>query len=148
MKTWHFGFNRLNDLPEILIQGHERAYLSWLFSNRMVRVWRLDPAALDEYVRVLSAPGGARTSFAYYRQAFNEQGKVQMQAWLAHKLPMPVLALGAGRGFGDKFPKIMQVLATNVHTGVFEGCGHFLAEECPNEFAHAVLAFWKEVPVS
>ena len=28
VKTWHFAFNRLDDLPEILIQGREREFLS------------------------------------------------------------------------------------------------------------------------
>src|SRR5271166_6861708 len=31
LKTWQFGFNRLNDLPEMLVQGHEREYLTWIF---------------------------------------------------------------------------------------------------------------------
>ena len=27
-----------------------------------------------------------------------------------------------------------------------EGCGHFLPEECPDELAAAILAFWREAP--
>lgn len=74
VKLWHFGFNRLNDLPEILVEGHERAYLTWLFANKSIRSWTIDPAALDEYVKVFSAPGAARAGFEYYRQAFSDDG--------------------------------------------------------------------------
>ncbi len=63
VKTWHFGFNRLDDLPEILVQGHERAYLTWLFANKSMRGWQFDSSAIDEYVRVFSAPGAARAGF-------------------------------------------------------------------------------------
>src|SRR4029077_13148336 len=31
LKSWQFAFNRLSDLPEILVQGRERAYLAWIF---------------------------------------------------------------------------------------------------------------------
>ena len=34
LKTWQFAFNRLNDLPEMLIQGRERAYLAWIFATK------------------------------------------------------------------------------------------------------------------
>jgi pimeloyl-ACP methyl ester carboxylesterase len=95
VRSWHFGFNRLNDLPETLVQGHERAYLAWLFANKSVRGWTIDPTALDEYVRVFSAPGAARAGFDYYREAFNASGMTQMKTRVAHKLPMPVLTLGA-----------------------------------------------------
>ena len=29
VRTWHFAFNRLADLPEILIQGRERSFVSF-----------------------------------------------------------------------------------------------------------------------
>ena len=52
MRSWHFAFNRLPDLPEMLVQGHERAYLSWLFAQKSVKGYVFTPDALDEYVRV------------------------------------------------------------------------------------------------
>jgi pimeloyl-ACP methyl ester carboxylesterase len=36
VKTWHFAFNRLDDLPETLIRGHEREFLTWLFQAKAV----------------------------------------------------------------------------------------------------------------
>src|SRR5262249_4876897 len=37
LKSWQFAFNRLDDLPEMLVQGHERAYLAWIFVTKSTR---------------------------------------------------------------------------------------------------------------
>jgi pimeloyl-ACP methyl ester carboxylesterase len=37
LKSWQFAFNRLDDLPEILVQGHERAFLEWIFATKSAR---------------------------------------------------------------------------------------------------------------
>jgi pimeloyl-ACP methyl ester carboxylesterase len=63
---WHFGFHQEADLPELLLAGREREYLS--FHRRYA--W--NPAAIteediDEYVRAYSSLGGMRAGFAYYR---------------------------------------------------------------------------------
>jgi pimeloyl-ACP methyl ester carboxylesterase len=63
LKAWQFAFNRLNDLPEMLIQGREREYLAWIFSTKSTRSYAIDPAALDEYTRQYSAPGAMRAGF-------------------------------------------------------------------------------------
>jgi pimeloyl-ACP methyl ester carboxylesterase len=147
VKSWHFGFNRLNDLPEMLVQGHERSYLSWLFSNKSLRSWRIDDATLDEYVRVFSTPGAARAGFEYYRQAFNEDGIAQGKVRTARKLQMPVFTLAGSGGLGANMLKNVQPLAENVSGAIIEGCGHYLPEECDIEYVRAVQAFWNTAPV-
>jgi pimeloyl-ACP methyl ester carboxylesterase len=37
VKTWHVAFNRLDDLPEVLLQRRERAFLTWLFRAKSIR---------------------------------------------------------------------------------------------------------------
>src|SRR5271165_7100312 len=37
LKSWQFAFNRLNDLPEMLIQGREGEYLAWIFATKSTR---------------------------------------------------------------------------------------------------------------
>jgi hypothetical protein len=34
VKTWHLAFNRLDDLPEILLQGREREFLTCCSGRR------------------------------------------------------------------------------------------------------------------
>jgi pimeloyl-ACP methyl ester carboxylesterase len=145
LKSWQFAFNRLDDLPEILVQGRERAYLTWLFATKTTRAYAIEPAALDEYVRVFSAPGTARAGFAWYRAAFSPEGLAQAKARAARRLPMPVLALGGRDGVGDSLRATVATIGDRVTGGAIgDGCGHFLPSECPDELTAAILAFWRE----
>lgn len=147
LKSWQFPFNRLIDLPEILVQGHERDYLSWIFATKSTRAYAIEPAALDEYVRVFAAPGGARAGFDWYRAAFSPEGLAQAKLRATRRLPMPVLALGGKDGVGDGLRATVATLGDHVTGGgIGEGCGHFLPEECPEELTAAILAFWRETP--
>ncbi|MGH6821128.1 MAG: alpha/beta fold hydrolase, partial [Methylocella sp.] len=145
LRIWHFGFNRLNDLPEILVKGHERAYLAWFFNNKTLHKGAIDDA-LDEYARLFSNPDNVRASFDYYRDSFDETGLAQGKAEAARRLTMPVLALGGEGGVGEAMLKTLQPLSDNVHGGVLTGCGHYLPEECPDELTQAILEFWKTNP--
>lgn len=142
LRTWQFSFNRLEDLPETLVQGRERAYLAFLFDTKTVRRWKIDPATLDQYVREYSAPGTLRAGFAYYRTNYGEAGLAQARARAAKRLVMPVLAIGGSGGLRDVLHKTMQPLANDVQGAVLDDCGHFLPEECPDEFVRAVTGFW------
>jgi len=144
VKSWHFGFNRLSDLPEMLVEGHERAYLTWLFANKSVRAWMIDPAALDEYVRVFSAPGAARAGFEYYRQAFSDEGLAQAKLRMSAKLEMPILTIAGAGSLGPAMEKNTNPLGSKVRGVVLDGCGHYVLEECGGEFAKAVTEFWSE----
>jgi pimeloyl-ACP methyl ester carboxylesterase len=144
-KSWQFAFNRLDDLPEILVQGHERAYLAWIFETKTTRNYAIEPAALDEYVRVFSEPGAARASFAWYRAALSPEGFAQAKARAAQRLQMPVLALGGRDGVGDALHATIATLGDHVTGGAIgDGCGHFLPEECPDQLATAIVTFWHE----
>ena len=132
VKSWHFTFNRLDDLPEILVQGHEREYLTWIFMNKLTKTWAITPADLDEYVRIFKEPGAVRASFSYYRAAFSPEGLAQSHAWAQHKLEMPVLAVGSENGVGDILFQTLRPVAVDVTGAIAKGCGHFVHEECPD----------------
>jgi pimeloyl-ACP methyl ester carboxylesterase len=150
LKAWQFAFNRLNDLPEILVQGREREYLTWLFATKSFRPYAIEPAALDEYVRQYSVPGAMRAGFAWYRANFDAEGLAQAKARAAKRLTMPVLALGGSEGVGDALRATVATIGDRVHGGMIAGkaigCGHFLPEECPDELTEAVLKFWQSMP--
>jgi pimeloyl-ACP methyl ester carboxylesterase len=75
VKTWQLAFNRLDDLPEILLQGREREFLTWLFRAKSTRPWTITPADLDEYVRINAAPGATRAALSYYRHNLTPEGR-------------------------------------------------------------------------
>jgi pimeloyl-ACP methyl ester carboxylesterase len=150
LKSWQFAFNRLNDLPEMLIQGREQAYLAWIFATKSFRSYAIDAAALEEYTRQYSAPGAMRAGFAWYRANFDADGLAQAKARAAKRLTMPVLALGGSEGVGDALRPTVATIADHVQggpiAGATTGCGHFLPEECPDELTDSVLKFWQSTP--
>jgi pimeloyl-ACP methyl ester carboxylesterase len=143
LKSWQFAFNRLNDLPETLVEGHERAYLIWIFATKSTRSYAIDSAAIDEYTRQYSAPGAMRAGFDWYRANFDDAGLAQAKARAAKRLTMPVLALGGSDGVGDALRATIASSGDHVQGGsIGPDCGHFLAEECPDELTEAILKFW------
>ncbi len=133
---WWFHFHQTPDVPEALVQGKEMEYLSWFYHNLAYLPSAITQEAINEYVRVYSAPGGMRAGFEYYR-AFQEDA-MQNQNYSQTKLPMPVLALGAAYipvlGGNITMPTIvygMQQLAENVQGITVPNSGHFIAEEQP-----------------
>lgn len=60
------------------------------------------------------------------------------------RLEMPVLALGGAMGFRNGVLRACRKLANDVRGGVIEGCGHWIAEEQPEELTRVLLAFFEE----
>jgi pimeloyl-ACP methyl ester carboxylesterase len=144
VKTWHLAFNRLDDLPEILLQGRERELLAWLFRNKSVRPWTITPADLGEYVRVNAAPGATRAALSYQRHTLGSEGITHTRERAERKLAMPVLAVGAESGGGSTMLDTMRLVANDVRGAVFADCGHYVAEEAPRAVAEQIISFMGE----
>jgi pimeloyl-ACP methyl ester carboxylesterase len=141
VRTWHFAFNRLDDLPEILLYGRELQFLTWLFKAKSTRPWTITPADLDEYVRVNAAPGATRAALSYYRHMLSPEGIAHSRERAERKLAMPVQAFGADGGVGAILIDTMRLVATDVRGGVFAGCGHYMPEEAPRAVAEHIIRF-------
>jgi pimeloyl-ACP methyl ester carboxylesterase len=142
-KYGRFLFNRTFDLPEALVEGKERMYLSWLYHNLANNPSAIAQTDIDEFLSHYSAPGGMRDEFNYSR-AFPE-GAIQNET----KLTMPVLALGAGfiPGFGGNVTINyalygMHALAQNV-TGIRVALSvHWIPEEQPEFVVDQLFKFF------
>jgi pimeloyl-ACP methyl ester carboxylesterase len=95
--SWHFGFNRLPDLPEMLVAGRERLFLNWLFDHKSTRPDVIDAVAREHYTRSFSAPGAAKAGFEYYRALLSTHGLRRMKECLAQPLAMPGVHKGDNR---------------------------------------------------
>ena len=136
---WWAQFHMVRDIPEMLVEGHEREYLSWFYR------FTCNPAAItkediDEYVSHYSAPGGMRAGFEYYRALFDDVK--QNKEYSKVKLPMPVLALGGKCSFGIAALESMRLLATNVSGGIVPDSGHWIPEERPSFLTEQLFAFF------
>jgi len=144
VKTWHFPFNTLPDLPEALITGREEIYMRWLFENKAHFPGAVSVEDLAVYTRAYQQPGAMSAGFAYYRAIFESVRQNRESA--KTKLAMPVLALGGESGVGAGMLKTMQAVALNVRGNVIHGCGHYIPDEKPHEFASEVLSFLDDLP--
>jgi len=140
--TWHLTFHGVRDLPEAIIEGRERTYLSWFYRTAAYNPGAITEAEIDEYVRCYSAPGGLRAGFEYYRAIPTdiEHNKENAKT----RLKMPVLALGGDRGFGQAPLFSMRELADDVRGGVIENCGHWIVEEQTEYLTKQLLAFFEQ----
>jgi pimeloyl-ACP methyl ester carboxylesterase len=137
---WHLAFHSVRDLPEALVQGRERLYLSWFYRMGAYNPVAISEADIDEYVRCYSAPGALRAGFEYYRAIFTDIDHNKENA--KTKLKMPVLALGGERGLSSAPLKCMQELAEDVRGGVVERCGHWIPEERPDYLLEQLFEFF------
>lgn len=143
-RQWHFYFNRVEGLPEVLIQGREREFLSWFFGPvKLARTWAIDSDAFEEYLRVFLRPGAVRAGLNYYREVFSERGRASSAIRRERPLPMPILTLGGSYADADNLHQTMMQFSSNVSNRVFEGIGHHVTEECPEEMTAAILEFWR-----
>lgn len=136
LRSWHFAFNQLTDLPEALIEGKERVYLEWLFNSF---AYRTTDVAVDEYIRAYSKPGAMRAGFAYYRAIALtvEQNKKHALT----PLKMPVLTIGGEFARAGGLKDMLAPVANDVAASVIPGAGHYPQEEAPEEMLKALLAF-------
>jgi pimeloyl-ACP methyl ester carboxylesterase len=142
-KRWHHAFHMTPELPELLVQGREREYLSWFYREFSWRQGAIGEADIDEYVRHYAQPGALRAGFAYYRNIPRDVADNRALLASGFRLQMPVLALGGARtearGRAGEPLESLRAIATDVRGGVVPDCGHFIPEEQPELLARQLL---------
>lgn len=136
---WHFIFQRVPELPEALLVGHERRVISW-FSTRMTR-HRADvvhtEADLDEYERAYARPTTLAGMLEYYRAV---PANAALAARCTGPLPLRVLAVAGALSGSLELPAAMAERAPHLTSIVLEDTGHYVPEERPVELAAAIAA--------
>jgi pimeloyl-ACP methyl ester carboxylesterase len=119
------------DVPERLIVGKEREFLTWFYDTKSAIQGAVSPASVDEFLRTFSGREGILGSMGVYRAAFTtmEQTAVVKTA----KVQVPVIAVGGSNSRGDQIREMISMVAANVSGVVVPNCGHFIPEEKPQE---------------
>ncbi|MCP1675726.1 pimeloyl-ACP methyl ester carboxylesterase [Natronocella acetinitrilica] len=145
-KRWHHAFHMTPDLPEALIQGRERVYLSWFLRAFSFRQDAISHEDIDEYVRAYSQPGALRAGFSYYRNIPRNVAANKALLDSGLRLKMPVLALGGEKaeshGRGGEPAESLKLIADDVTGGAIPDCGHCIPEEQPRELARRLREFF------
>jgi pimeloyl-ACP methyl ester carboxylesterase len=147
---WWFAFHQVPNLPEAIVKGHEREYLSWFYKGLAFNPNAVTETDIDEFVRKYSAPDAMRAGFEYYR-AFNEDAEQNRALVNKSKLQKPVLVLA-----GDYYPMFggdvpgnpvlngVMPLAENVSGTVVPLSGHWIPEEQPQFVIDQLAKFFHE----
>ena len=137
-RLWHLAFNRLEEVNEQLVKGREDIYFGWQFATKAAR--KLPGYAVRYYVHTLaSIPGALRGSFGWYRALDTTIGQNEQRK--TRRLALPVLAIGGSASGGEGVGNTMRLAADDVQSLVIPGCGHWVAEEAPEEMLAALTAF-------
>jgi pimeloyl-ACP methyl ester carboxylesterase len=135
-KLWHIAFNRAGEIAEQLVQGREAIFFGYEFA---VQGGQVPDAAIDYYVKGLSAPGALPGSLGFYR-AWDET-MAQNGERAARKLAMPVLGIGGEASWGAAVAGALSAVAEDVETLVVPGTGHWVAEAAPEALLAALSEF-------
>ncbi|GAB2612975.1 alpha/beta hydrolase [Streptomyces capparidis] len=140
---WHWLFHLQPDLPELLVGGNVRAYLEFFFERWSHDRHGLPPESVDAYVRAFSRPGALRAGFDDYRAQDEDVALDEADFAAGRRVQAPVLAVWGSSSLAARLPveEIWRAYAADV-TGVeIPECGHFIAEERPEQLAAHLLAF-------
>ena len=138
-RLWHLAFNQLTKVNEQLVTGREEIFFGAEF-DASAGTNKLPGEAVRYYIDTLAAsPDHLRGSFGFYRaipatSAQNEQRKTR-------RLTLPVLAIGGEESSGEGPGMTMKLAADNVQTLVLAGCGHWVAEQAPEQLLVALTTF-------
>jgi pimeloyl-ACP methyl ester carboxylesterase len=138
-KIWQFYFHAITGMPEFLIAGKEKEYLSWYFTKKTTVKDAISEEDMAVYVDAYTGKERLRNGFDYYR-AFPESAN-QNKSY-QHKLHIPILAIGGDDAQGLNMGRAMQKIAgKEIQSVSIPGCGHYIVEEHPGKFLTLALEF-------
>jgi pimeloyl-ACP methyl ester carboxylesterase len=137
---WHFNFRGPD--AERLVAGRERIYLDRFYNELSADPKKIDEATRNHYAVLYARPDAIHDAFEQFH-AFSTDATDNKALLAKGKLKMPVLALGAGKSFGEGMGVELKFAAANVTTGIVPDSGHWIMEENPQATANLVLDFLK-----
>jgi pimeloyl-ACP methyl ester carboxylesterase len=133
------------DVPERLVVGNERAFLTWFYERSTFDPNSIDPETVDEVLRSFSGREGVLGAMGVYRAAFITIEQTTPLAGIGHQVTVPVVALGGEKGLGGKVGEMVKAVAQHVEQYIIPNCGHFVPEECPDEIISHIAAMTAKV---
>ncbi|MFI7544681.1 alpha/beta fold hydrolase [Actinoplanes sp. NPDC049599] len=138
--AWHIGVLAAPGIPELLLTGREKEFLSRYAFPSMTAVPRaiLD-TDIEEFSRGYARPDGWRGAAGLYRSMLREGPEIRELAE-SPGLNQPVLAVGAGGGTFTH-ATMSQAASTAISSVQLDGVGHYVALEAPEQLTEAILSF-------
>jgi pimeloyl-ACP methyl ester carboxylesterase len=122
-----------------LVTGREAIFFGAEYAAS-ARTNKLPDDTVGYYVDILAAdPDALHGSFQFYRAIHTTIAQNQQRK--ERRLTLPVLAIGGAESSGDVVADSMQLVADDVQGLVIPGCGHWVAEQAPEELLAVLTAF-------
>jgi pimeloyl-ACP methyl ester carboxylesterase len=135
---WHLAFNQLPKINEQLVTGREEIFFGAEF-DASAGTHKLPDDAVRYYIDTLKDPDHLRGSFEFYRAI--PATTAQNQKRKERRLTLPVLAIGGAESSGEGVGNTMKLAADDVQTMVLADCGHWVAEQDPEQLLAALTTF-------
>lgn len=143
---WWWSFAFATDIPQRLVLGHEREFLTWFYEMATHdRGASIEETAITEYLRTFSGTAGILGAFGMYREVFASIGQTEKFESVFSKISTPVLALGGELALGKLVQPMLEAVASNVKGSIIPNCGHFIQEERPDELLNLFKNFISEI---
>ncbi len=128
---WWWILPLANDVPQRLIVGNERAFLTWFYEFATADPSAFTLEAVNEYLRTFSGTAGVLGALGLYRTAFETIALTEPLT--KDKVKVPIAAFGGDKSLGGKVKQMMEMVADDVTGGEISNCGHFIPEEAPDQ---------------
>ncbi len=142
---WWFGFHDVPQLPEQLVDGLQRTYLSWFYNNLVQPPNQLSPTAVAEYIRTYCKPSVLHGGFELYRTEGVD--RADNSALTQDKLSLPILIMSPIRS-SDQNAEEQQLISGiapmadgPITVDLVPQSGHFVPEENPGFVTEHLSAF-------
>jgi pimeloyl-ACP methyl ester carboxylesterase len=135
---WHLAFNQLPTINEQLVTGREDIFFGAEF-DASAGTHKLPGDAVRYYIDILKDPDHLRGSFEFYRAIPTTTAQNQKRE--ERRLTLPVLAIGGAESSGEGVGNTMRLAADDVQTVILADCGHWVAEQAPEQLLAALTTF-------
>jgi len=141
---FHFIFHSVPDLPEALIAGKERLYVSHFLNKITYNFDAFSDADIDFYATAYAQPGAMRCAFGVYRVFETDAAENKKRVAEHGKCGVRTLILTGEHSRHRDEAREMALEVTQedaLAVEVVEEASHYLVEENPEGFADVVLRF-------
>lgn len=139
---WHFNFNRTIGINEDLVRDREDVYFGYQFATKSGKPDALPPEAIRFYIESIKRdPKALKASFDYYR-AIDQSIPQYRERAKTRVTDVPILAFSGALSCGEGVEIELRSIADNVESIIINNCGHYPAEEQPEELLSAFQKFF------
>ncbi|GAB1738683.1 hypothetical protein NU219Hw_g3480t1 [Hortaea werneckii] len=144
VQQFHFIFHQVPDLPEALVKGNERVYITHFYTKIGYKVDAFSKEDVDQYAAAYEQPSAMRCAFGLYRAFEKDAEDTKSRLAKQGKCTVPTLILSGEKSHHMAEAQEMALEVTKedkLQIGVVKNAAHWLAEENSAGFVDELQAF-------